>query len=66
MPQMDEFETTEAIRKSLPATDQPFIIALTAYAMEEDRERCTDAGMNDYIATMRMDELKAALGKVNR
>ena len=67
MPQMDGFETTQAIRKRLPATDQPYIIALTAYAMEGDRERCMDAGMNDYIAKpMRMDELKAALDRVNR
>jgi CheY-like chemotaxis protein len=35
--------------------------------MEGDRERCMDAGMNDYIAKpMKMDELKAALGRVNR
>lgn len=34
MPQMDGIEATQVIRKRLPAGDQPYIIALTAYAMK--------------------------------
>ena len=49
MPEMDGIEATIRIRqnKNLP---QPVIIALTASAMEEDKNRCLDAGMNDYIS----------------
>jgi CheY-like chemotaxis protein len=67
MPQMDGIEATQVIRKRLPAGDQPYIIALTAYAMNGDRERCMDAGIDRYLAKpMRMDKLKAALERVNR
>lgn len=49
MPGMDGFATTEFIRSSLGMTDV-VVIALTANAMAEDRQRCLDAGMNDHIA----------------
>jgi signal transduction histidine kinase/DNA-binding response OmpR family regulator len=56
MPEMDGFEATRAIRAwentsrvgLSPATQLP-IVALTANAMQGDRERCIQAGMNDYI-----------------
>ena len=47
MPEMDGFEATARIRelrKDLP------IIAMTAHALESERQRCLDAGMNDHIA----------------
>ena len=47
MPQMDGFETTQIIRH-LPVW-QPYIIAMTANAMSNDREECLENGMNDYI-----------------
>jgi CheY-like chemotaxis protein len=51
MPQMGGFETTRAIRdhKSARVRRLP-IIALTAHAMQGDRERCLDAGMDGYVS----------------
>jgi CheY-like chemotaxis protein/HPt (histidine-containing phosphotransfer) domain-containing protein len=49
MPVMDGFESTRRIRCAPLHTDIP-IIALTASAMSSDRNRCLDAGMNDYLA----------------
>jgi CheY-like chemotaxis protein len=48
MPVMNGFEATERIRKLTDYKDIP-IIALTAFAMKGDREKCIDAGATDYI-----------------
>ncbi len=50
MPEMDGFEATGKIRKIEPDDQHTPIIALTANAMQGDRERCIEAGMDDYIA----------------
>jgi len=49
MPEMDGIEATGAIRQ-LPGGHQIPIIAMTANAFNDDRERCLAAGMNDFIA----------------
>jgi CheY-like chemotaxis protein len=63
---MDGLEATRTIRKLTNAA-QPFIIAMTANAMEGDRELCLSAGMDDYISKpIRVDELIEALMKVEK
>jgi PAS domain S-box-containing protein len=63
MPDMDGIETTKAIRQRWPV-DRPGIIAVTANALEGDRERYLKSGMDDYIAKpIRIEELKAVIGK---
>ena len=48
MPVMNGFEAT-SILKADPVTKSITIVALTAFAMQGDRERCMEAGFNDYI-----------------
>jgi PAS domain S-box-containing protein len=50
MPMMDGYEATRNIRKSSSVKVQPVIIAMTANAMQEDRQRCFIAGMDDYLS----------------
>jgi two-component system sensor histidine kinase/response regulator len=49
MPEMDGLEAAERIRWNLSNGACPPIIALTANAVKEDRERCLESGMNDYL-----------------
>ena len=59
MPEMDGFAATREIRAKTPKERQPIIIALTANAMQGDRERCLEAGMDDYITKpVKIDDLE--------
>jgi CheY-like chemotaxis protein len=50
MPEMDGYEATSVIRETEKVSGEHIpIIALTASAMEEDRQLCFDAGMDDYV-----------------
>jgi len=62
MPVMDGLEATRQIRASLPPASQPYIIAMTASALLEDRAACMRAGMNSHLPKpVREAELRAAL-----
>ncbi len=66
MPEMDGLDATRSIRL-LTTIAQPRIIAMTANAMEGDREMCIEAGMDDYISKpIRVNELVDALLKTER
>ena len=63
MPDMDGLEATRWVREKWDA-EKPWIVAMTANAMQGDREMCLDAGMNDYVTKpIRLEELVAALKK---
>jgi len=64
MPEMDGLEASRRICARWPRGQRPTIIAMTANAMQGDREMCLEAGMDDYVSKpIRTDELIKALMK---
>ena len=62
MPEIDGLEASRRITGSNPTGDRPTIVAMTANAMEGDREMCLAAGMDDYVTKpIRVAELAEAL-----
>jgi CheY-like chemotaxis protein len=62
MPGMDGYEATRIIRQMDDSQCNIPIIALTADAMKEDRDRCFKAGMNDYLSKpFRLEEIEMIL-----
>jgi CheY-like chemotaxis protein len=67
MPEMDGLEATKQLRAA-PIADcrRPWIVALTANAMQGDRERCLAVGMDDYITKpIKTPDLAAAIGRAH-
>ena len=63
MPEMDGLDAAKKIREKWPKG--PKIIAITAYAMQGDREKCIAAGMNGYITKpVNLEELRSVLDPI--
>jgi len=67
MPEMDGLEAAEIICRRWPEKERPLMVALTANALSSDRDRCIDAGMDDYLSKpIRIPQLKVVLGRTWR
>jgi len=65
MPEIDGLEATQLIRSD-PEMQQPYIIAMTANVMEDDRLQCIEAGMDDFIPKpVRIDDVSRAMERAH-
>ncbi|MBT2302121.1 response regulator [Variovorax paradoxus] len=66
MPELDGLDATRRICELIGAPQRPYIVAMTANAMQGDQEMCMAAGMDDYLTKpIRVDRLVAALNNVS-
>ena len=66
MPELDGLDATRRICALAPAGERPHIVAMTANAMQGDREMCLAAGMDDYLTKpIRVERLVEALDQVS-
>jgi CheY-like chemotaxis protein len=64
MPKMDGLEATRRIIQEFPEHRCPTIIAMTANALEGDKQDCLDAGMHDYVTKpVKVEQLAMALSQ---
>ncbi|RME88865.1 MAG: PAS domain S-box protein [Anaerolineae bacterium] len=64
MPEMDGLEAAQRIHETIPEERRPRLVAMTANALEGDRERYLASGMDDYVSKpVRVEELKRALAE---
>jgi CheY-like chemotaxis protein len=62
MPEMDGIEAAQRICAEMPAGHRPQLIALTASAFKEDRDRCLEAGMDGFLSKpIKVADLQAVL-----
>ena len=67
MQDMDGLEAARLICSRMSPPERPYIVAMTANAMKEDRELCLSAGMDDYLSKpIRPDEIKAAIERAGK
>jgi CheY-like chemotaxis protein len=65
MPEMDGITAAKEIRKLWP-DNGPKIVAITAFAMESDREMCLQAGMDDYVSKpVKLDDLQNVISGIS-
>ncbi|MBF4491317.1 response regulator [Flavobacterium sp. JLP] len=64
MPEMDGYEAIPLIKK-IPSRESTFVVAVTAQAMTGDKEKCLEAGADDYVSKpVDVDKLLLVLSKI--
>jgi signal transduction histidine kinase/CheY-like chemotaxis protein len=64
MPEMDGYEATKELRRREGPGRHILVVAMTAFALEGDREKCIEAGMDDYVSKpVRLDHLEEVLNR---